>query len=74
MEIKFASDFEQGARALFNKMIEENTSSAKLPEPFVSLSLIITDDEPSGYLLSFKDEKSGKNGYVISENLNTKLK
>lgn len=74
MKVKFAHDFESNARALFIKMIEENTLLAKLSEPFNSLSLIITEDEPSGYLLSFKDEKSGKNGYVISENLKNKLK
>lgn len=64
-KIKFGEGFEKNARALFIKMIEENTSEAKIQEPFNSLSLIITDDEPSGYLLSFHDEGSGKKGYVV---------
>ena len=73
MKINFDKDFEKNTLALFKKMLEENTFVVKLQEPFDSLSMIITDDKPKSFLISFNDESSGKNGYVVSKSLNAKM-
>jgi hypothetical protein len=72
MKINFDKDFEKKTLTLFKKMIEENLSEVTIDEPFNSLFLIITDVPPNACMMSFKDEASGKSGYILSKNLNTK--